>query len=172
MIVEGTGQVGNRIEQNDEIAAQFTLWRGQGSNVITGDLLILPVEESILYVQPVYLESEQGGLPFAEFRRVVVVFGDRIEWAPSLDEAIALVFGDGTGAPTEPTEPTEPGGPVGGEVAELLQQAAEAFDRARTALQAGDLAGYQRFIEEAERLVEQALELAASVPEAGFASVS
>ena len=170
VIVEGTGQVGNRIEQDDEIAGQFTLWRGQGSNVILGDLLVLPIEESIIYVQPVYLESEQGGLPFAEFRRAVVVYGDRVEWAPTLDEAMALAFGSGTEAQDGTTPPTEP--PIDGEVAALLQEAATAFDRARTALQAGDLAGYQRFIEEAERLVEEALDKAAAAPQARAALIS
>ncbi len=165
VIVEGTGQVGNRIEQDDEIAGQFTLWRGQGSNVILGDLLVLPVEESIIYVQPVYLESEQGGLPFAEFRRAVVVYGDRVEWAPSLDEAMALVFGDGTQAPIGPTDPpSEP--PVDREVAQLLTEAAEAFNQANAALRAGDLAGYQRLVEEAQRLVEEALEKAGAAPQA------
>ena len=72
-LVEGTGQVGNRIDQDDEISQQFTLWRGQGSSVVLGDMLVVPIGESVLYVQPVYLEAEQGGLP--EFRRVVVVHG-------------------------------------------------------------------------------------------------
>ncbi len=170
VIVEGTGQVGNRIEQDDEIATQFTLWRGQGSNVILGDLLVLPVETSILYVQPVYLESEQGGLPFAEFRRAVVVYGDRVEWAPSLDEAMTLVFGGGTAGPTTPSEPST-GPSLDTEVAQLLSQAAAAFDQAQTALQAGDLAGYQRYIQEAERLVRDALARAGAPPEASLVSI-
>ncbi|MFP3915210.1 MAG: UPF0182 family protein, partial [Actinomycetota bacterium] len=83
-LVGGTGQIGDRIQQNDEIAEQFTLWSQQGSQVIRGDILVVPIEESIVYVQPIYLQSEEAG-GFPEFRRVVVVYGDRIEWAPSLD---------------------------------------------------------------------------------------
>jgi len=148
-LVEGTGQVGDRIEQNDEISSQFTLWRGQGSEILLGDMLVVPVEESILYVQPVYLEAQQGGLP--EFRRVVVVHRDRIEWGSTLDEALALIFGESVGPPDDgPEVPAE-------DVMQLLEQAQAAFERANTALRAGNLAEYQRLIEEAESLVEQAI---------------
>ncbi len=151
--VEGGGQVGERIDQDDEISAQFTLWRGQGSDVVLGDMLVVPVEESIMYIQPVFLAAESGGLP--EFRRVIVVYADRIEWADGLDEALGLVFGS---IPTD--------GAPAGDVEALLQAAATAFDRARTALTQGDLAEYQRLVDEAERLVRQAADLLASTTSA------
>ena len=163
-LVEGTGQVGNRIDQDDEISQQFTLWRGQGSSVVLGDMLVVPVDESVLYVQPVYLEAEQGGLP--EFRRVVVVHGDDIEWDDSLEGALAKIFGsadsvapvpddqpDGEEAVPEPDETV----PLSQTVKELLSEASDTFDRANEALRSGDLAGYQRLIEEAAALVERAL---------------
>ena len=161
-LVEGTGQVGNRIDQDDEISQQFTLWRGQGSSVVLGDMLVVPVDESVLYVQPVYLEAEQGGLP--EFRRVVVVHGDDIEWDDTLDGALAKIFGSAGAAPQpadeeeDPSAPTpEDPAPISGDVGELLSDASDAFDRANDALRDGDLAEYQRLIEEAARLVEEAL---------------
>ena len=163
-LVEGTGQVGNRIDQDDEISQQFTLWRGQGSSVVLGDMLVVPIGESVLYVQPVYLEAEQGGLP--EFRRVVVVHGDDIEWDDTLDGALAKIFGsadlaapapdddvDDPGAAPDPDEPA----PLPRTVRDLLSDASDAFDRANEALRSGDLAEYQRLIEEAARLVERAL---------------
>ncbi|HEY7703809.1 MAG TPA: UPF0182 family protein [Acidimicrobiia bacterium] len=147
--VFGTGQVNNQIEADDEIAEQFSLWRGKGSAVIRGDMLVVPVDDSILYVQPVYLEAEAGTNAIPQFQRVIVVFGERIEWGETLDEALALVFG---------TEPAGPEEPSNDQVETLLRLASARFDQAQQALAAGDLAGYQQAIEEARDLVEQALE--------------
>jgi uncharacterized membrane protein (UPF0182 family) len=117
-----------------------------------------------MYIQPIFLEAEGGGIP--EFRRVVVVYGDQVEWADTLDGALELVFGDGAGPePSEPSEPSEPG-PDGDTVAELLEQAAAAFAAADQALTQGDLAEYQRLIDEAERLVEEAQSILADSVEA------
>jgi uncharacterized membrane protein (UPF0182 family) len=69
--VDGTEQVGQRIDQDAEISEQFTLWDNQGSTVIKGDLLIVPIEDSLMYIQPIFLAAEGGGIP--EFRRVIVV---------------------------------------------------------------------------------------------------
>ncbi len=160
-LVEGTGQVGNRIDQDDEISQQFTLWRGQGSAVVLGDMLVVPVDESVLYVQPVYLEAESGGLP--EFRRVVVVHGDDIEWDNTLEGALAKIFGsDDRPAPApedreEGVDETDEQVPLSSAVIELLSQASDAFEGANEALVKGDLAEYQRLIDEAARLVQRAL---------------
>lgn len=156
--VEGGGQVGQRIDQDDVISAQFTLWRGQGSDVVLGDMLVLPIEQSMMYVQTVFLAAQDGGLP--EFRRVIVVYGNVIEWAENLPDALSLVFG---AAPVvsddDPTIDT---------IEEVLSAAATAFDQARTALANGDLAGYQRWFEEAEQLVKEATELLSAAPEASL----
>jgi hypothetical protein len=149
--VDGTEQIGQRIDQDGEISEQFTLWDNQGSKVIKGDLLVVPIEDSLLYIQPIFLEAEGGGIP--EFRRVIVVHGDQVEWAQSLDLALQQVFGAGTGGePVDPAPPT----PGGDTVAELLSEAAAAFDRAAEALTAGDLAEYQRWVNEAQDLIEEA----------------
>jgi uncharacterized membrane protein (UPF0182 family) len=167
-LVDGTEQIGQRIDQDAEISEQFTLWDNQGSKVIKGDLLVVPIEDSIVYIQPIFLEAEGGGIP--EFRRVIVVYGDQVEWSETLDGALELVFGDEVGpGPSEPTEPTEPG-PDGDTVAELLQQAAAAFAAADQALTEGDLAEYQRLIDEAERLVEEAQALLEDSVDAGVES--
>jgi hypothetical protein len=165
-LVDGTEQVGQRIDQDAEISEQFTLWDNQGSRVIKGDLLVVPIEDSIVYIQPIFLEAEGGGIP--EFRRVIVVYGEQVEWAETLDGALELVFGDGVGG--EPSEPTEPPPPGGGDVADLLAQAAEAFAAADQALTQGDLAEYQRLIDEAERLVDEAQALLEDSVEAGVRS--
>ena len=163
-LVEGTGQVGNRIDQDDEISQQFTLWRGQGSSVVLGDMLVVPIDEEVLYVQPVYLEAEQGGLP--EFRRVVVVHGDDIEWDDTLEGALAKIFGTDDSPAPATDDQKEPEGPApepepsitGSEtVQQLLSDASEAFDRANQALRSGNLSEYQRLIDRAAQLVEEAL---------------
>jgi hypothetical protein len=155
-VVEGPGQVGDRIEQDGEIAQQFTLWDQRGSNVVKGDLLVVPIEDSILYIQPIFLEAEDGGLP--EFQRVVAVYGDRIEWATSLDDAIALALGETpTTEPEGPSEPGEPEEPPTGTIEELLALATELLAQADDALRAGNLGEYQRLVNEARRLIEDAV---------------
>jgi len=144
-VVDGPGQVANRINQNSEISQQVTLWNAKGSGIVFGSLLVVPIKDSIMYVQPVYLEAEQGGLP--EFRRVIVVYKDAIEWRPTLADAIDAVFGSGGGQTQPGTEAT---------VDQLLQQASDAFGAAEEALKAGDLAGYQQNVEKARGLIEQA----------------
>lgn len=152
-LVEGTGQVGARINQDPVISPQLTLLGQEGSRVLFGDMLVVPIEDSILYVMPIYLASDDSSaLP--EFRQVVVVFGDTIRWDTTLDGALALVFGEGVGD-VVPGDPVPPG--LDGTIEELLAGAADAFDRANAALRRGDLAEYQRLIEEAERLINQAL---------------
>jgi uncharacterized membrane protein (UPF0182 family) len=148
-LVDGTEQVGQRIEQDAEISQQFTLWDSIGSEVIKGDLLVVPIEESVLYVQPIFLQAEGGGFP--EFRRVAVVFGDRVEWADTLDGALSLVFDAPIGG--EDPDEVDDDIPDAETVAGLVEQAAEAFANADAALAAGDLAQYQRWVNEAERLV-------------------
>lgn len=148
--VAGIAQVAARIESDPDIAAQFTLWRNRGSRAIQGDIMIVPIGDSLIYIQPVFLEAEAGGLP--EFERVIVIYGERIEWGVSLQSTLELVFaGSGGGGEPEP--------PVAGDAAELLAAAADAFTQADLALRAGDLAGYQQLVEQARSLVEQAREL-------------
>lgn len=161
-LVDGAEQAGLRIEQDGDIAQQLSLWRGEGSDVIKGDLLVVPIEESIIYLQPFFLE-EQGGA-FPEFRRVAVVYADRVEWADSLDGALELVFGTVTDEgeivePTEPTEPTEPG--TVATIEELLAQVDAAFARADAALRNGDLAAYQDAVNEARRIHSEIVDLLA-----------
>ncbi|HEY7565501.1 MAG TPA: UPF0182 family protein [Acidimicrobiia bacterium] len=156
--VNGIAQIAARIEQDPDISQQFTLWRSRGSTVIQGDITIVPIGDSLLYVQPVFLEAEGGGLP--QFERVIVTYGERIEWGTSLPTVLTVLFGEDVG----PDEPVEP--PTDGDATALLERAEQAFADAEAALRAGDLAGYQRLVEEARALVQQALELLGSGTEA------
>ena len=124
---------------------------------------MVPIEESVLYFQPIYLEEEGGAFP--EFRRVAVVFGDRVEWADSLDGALELVFGTADIEGDEPVAPPDTGDDS--TLEELIAEADAAFVNANSALQRGDLAGYQRWVDEAERILQ---EMAALVNETTDAS--
>ncbi|MGQ0847979.1 MAG: UPF0182 family membrane protein [Actinomycetota bacterium] len=157
--VAGIEQVALRIEADPDISSQFTLWRNRGSRVIQGDIMIIPVGNSQLYVQPVFLEAEGGGLP--QFERVVVVHGEQIDWGASVDGVLASLFGEEAG--TEPEQPP----PSEADLAGLLEAADAAFTQADAALRSGDLARYQQLVEQARALLGQALELVAGGAEAG-----
>jgi uncharacterized membrane protein (UPF0182 family) len=154
--IDGPGQVGARINQDPEIASQFTLFNQQGSRLILGNMLVVPIEDSILYVQPVYLQGEENALP--EFKRVVVVYQDRQpQMRETLDEALAAVFGEGiTVSDAAPGDDVD-GGVLPSDVQELLEQAQAAFEEADAALREGDLATYGEKVEEAESLIAEAL---------------
>ena len=157
--IDGPGQVGNFINQNPIISAEFTLLGQTGSRVIQGNMLVIPIEESLLYVQPVYIsaddEGNSGGIP--EFKRVVVSFDGQIEMRDTLEEALEAIFGESTGA-EGPGEP--PTGTVDEQVAQLLQRAADAFAAADAALRRGDIVTWAEKIEEAQEAVEEAARLA------------
>ena len=90
-LVFGPQQVVARINQDQVIAPQITLWNQQGSQVIQGTLMVIPIEESLIYVRPLYLRAQAGRIP--ELTRVIVAYQNRIVMEPTLDQAIARLFG-------------------------------------------------------------------------------
>jgi uncharacterized membrane protein (UPF0182 family) len=152
--IDGPQQVRNIINQDPVVSPQISLLNQQGSHVVFGDLLVVPVEDGFLYVQPVFVESNQGGTVIPELKKVVVVHGQTVTISDSLVNALAASFGE---AP--PAGPGEP--PTGGlTVQQLLNQALRHFAKAEQLLRQGDLAGYQREIDLGQQLVQQAQELA------------
>jgi uncharacterized membrane protein (UPF0182 family) len=149
-LVFGPRQIVNRINQDTEIARQVSLWDQRGSEVIRGDLLVIPIEESLLYVQPLYLRAEGGRIP--ELKRVVVAYQNRVVMRETLDDGLAQLFGETTG-PKRPTTPavatdtatTDPG---------VSALAAEARRRYEAALQAQREIDWARYGEEMRRLGE------------------
>ena len=95
-LIYGPMQVEALIDQNTEISRQLTLWDQRGSRVIRGNLLVVPIDHSLLYVEPVYLVAEQNELP--QLKRVIVAHGDRVAMEPTLERALAALFG----APARP----------------------------------------------------------------------
>jgi hypothetical protein len=169
--VVGPGQVEGFINQDPEISAQRSLWDQQGSEVILGNLLVVPIEAQLLYVQPLYLQSDQTQLP--QLKRVIVFYrtpgteGQNdarqvVAMAPTLGEALAKAFGGrlsggtggtaggaggATGGGTGGGTGGATGGAVGAQAQELIARANAQFDAAQQALKAGDFAEYGRQIE-------------------------
>ncbi len=149
-LVYGPSQIVGRINQEAEISKQLTLWGQGGSSVIRGSLLVIPVEESVLYIQPLYLAAASDrSLP--ELKRVIVAYGNRIAMEETLDLSLARIFGGSTA-------------PIGAQVAEtdglrqesesvqsLIRGAVETYNRAQEALKQGD---WTRYGQETRRLGE------------------
>ena len=145
-VVYGPAQIEARIDQNPGISAQFSLWEGAGSEVIRGNLLMIPIGESFLFIEPVYLQAESSRIP--ELKRVVVANGDNIALEPTFERALDVVFGrvassvPGTDGSLTP-QPSDGGddesgaaAPVApsGDFGELLRQAQDAADAAQAEL--------------------------------------
>ncbi|MSQ06589.1 MAG: UPF0182 family protein [Dehalococcoidia bacterium] len=115
--VDGPSQVEARIENDQEVSQQFTLWEGAGSRIIRGQLLVIPIADAILYVEPLYLRSE--GLAFPELKKVIIADASRLVMADTIDQGLAYLTG---GAPTAAAS----GGPVpAGEELERMKQSVE-----------------------------------------------
>lgn len=170
--VFGPTQVASQINTTSAIAERLTLLDQQGSDVIQGNLQLVPIEESILYIRPIYIQAAEGGTTFPQLRFVVAFYAGDAVMATTLDGALAQLFEDVEAPPEEetPDDPTgeEPGEPAIDEtVAELLAQAQEAFEAAQAALEAGDLATYQTEINRMGELIDQAIALQQGDGEAG-----
>lgn len=140
-LVFGPAQIVNRIEQDTEVSQQISLWDQRGSQVVRGELLVIPIEESLIYVQPLYLRAQGGKIP--ELKRVVVAHESRVAMAETLEAGLARLFG---GAGTAAARAAEPAAPTGesasAATARLIQEAQQAYNRARAALRNEDLAAY------------------------------
>lgn len=102
-LIDGPLQIEARIDQNSQLSSQFTLWNQQGSKVLRGHLLVIPIGRSLLFVEPVYLRAESSPMP--ELRLVVVATQDRLGYGQSFDEALTNLIGDSARPPTaEKTE--------------------------------------------------------------------
>jgi uncharacterized membrane protein (UPF0182 family) len=145
-VIFGPEQVFARINNDPVVSQQVNLWSQQQSKVIWGNTLIVPIDESLLYVQPIYLQAEGSSLP--ELKRVVAVVGERIRMANTLSDALGAIFGAEPGGGDEP--------PSTRSVLVLIQRALDADRLAQEALRAGDFAEYGRQQERMRRFLRQA----------------
>jgi uncharacterized protein len=159
-LVYGPRQLDARITQDPVISQQISLWNQQGSRVLRGSMLAIPIEDSLIYVQPLYLSAEQGALP--ELRRVIVAFGNQIAMEPTLEQSLQRIFGGR--ARSEETQAQKPGDgkpapTVSGALAGLVQRAWETWQRGQDAIKRGDWTAYgqaQKQLEETLRQLREA----------------
>jgi uncharacterized protein len=147
-LVYGPRQVVARINQDQTISPVITLWNQQGSQVLWGTLMVIPIEESLIYVRPLYLKGSGGQIP--ELRRVVVAYQNQIVMEPTLDAALVRLFGGGAPPPAAPPSGTSTQAPSAAAPAATMPSTATAaaaearahYDRAIEAQRAGDWAKY------------------------------
>jgi len=152
LLTYGPMQIEARIDQDPDISQLITLWSQSGSDVLRGNTLVIPIEDSILYVEPLYLEAtEQGTLP--QLQRVIVSYGDRLTMQDTLDEALDELFGAGATGPSVPGDGTgdgtgEPPIDLPESAEEKLSEIADLFQKAQDALAGGNLGLYQQYIDQ------------------------
>ena len=145
-LVYGPFQIEALINQNTYISQQLSLWNQMGSRVIRGNLLVIPIENSILYVSPLYLRAEQGQLP--ELKRVIAAYGDHVVMEETLAGALSALFG---GAPPPPA--VAPGA-IAGPTEDRVRQALDHYNQAIERLKSGDWAGFGTELDAMRGLLE------------------
>ena len=161
-LIYGPRQIDTRIDQDPEISQQLTLWNQEGSEVFRGDLLVIPVDQSLLYVEPIYLQARGagdgsgGGIP--ELRRVIVSYDDTIVMETTLEQALNQIFGEAV-EPAQATTPPPITAPAGTELTttsrrQQVEAALRAYQASQAALQSGDWEAYGQAQAELGQLLE------------------
>lgn len=165
--VYGTEQIEAQIDQNTEISKEFTLWNSSGTTYRRGNLFVIPINTSVLYVEPVYLEAQNSSIP--EVKRIIMVYKDQIAYGETLADCIINLFGydmnadstvkpddssiiDGGGSEDEGGESDVPEAMT---QAELIAKAQEAFTNAQEAQQQGNWAAYGTYLDQLEDYLNQ-----------------
>jgi len=164
-LIDGPLQIEARIDQNAQLSAQFTLWNQQGSHVIRGHLLVIPVGRSLMYVEPVYLQAVQSPMP--ELRLVVLATQERLAYGLTFEEAMLSLFGEAGKTPTAEKPPAAGEKPVEGQpkpsasptpaesVSQLINRAIQEFDDYQRLTAQGKLAEAGQKLEQHKRTLEE-----------------
>jgi uncharacterized membrane protein (UPF0182 family) len=149
-LIYGPKQIDARINQDSFISQQLTLWNQRGSEVIRGSLLVIPIEKSLLYVQPLFLAADKAGLP--ELKRVIVAFGDEVVMEENLELALQRLFGGRRAAAVVAGGST---GVPGAPAASLAKEAMGAYEKAMHLQRQGDWAGYGEALRTLEGILKR-----------------
>ncbi len=154
-LVYGPSQIESRINQDPEISKQITLWNQGGSRVIWGSLLVIPVEQSLLYVQPLYLAAESGGVP--ELKRVLVSYGKNIAMEETLEKSLGAIFGGTVQSQQAETvnQAAAAQVPESASVKNLISDANRQFEKAQEELTKKNWAGYGAAMNEVQRILKE-----------------
>jgi len=156
--IYGPMQIENKIDSDEYISKEFSLWNQQGSDVIRGNLLTIPIEDSLLYIEPIYLKaSTENSLP--EVKRVIVGYDDKIVMEPTLEESLNKIFGGKTEVPEIPIKPELDVPLEEGTIVSLIARANDVFKRAQKAQREGDWAEYGRLIDELDSILKRLNEI-------------
>jgi uncharacterized membrane protein (UPF0182 family) len=162
-VIFGPRQIAARISQDQVIAPQITLWNQQGSEVIQGTLLVIPIEESLIYIRPLYLRAANGNIP--ELKRVIVAYQNQIVMEETLAAALDRLV-PGAARPRPPAAPQDPGAPPvepegrqtpppSANADALSQQARTHYPRAMQAQRDGNWALYGEEIKKLGEVLER-----------------
>lgn len=150
--VYGPMQIEALIDQNPEISKEFSLWSSAGTSYSRGNLFVIPIEDSLLYVEPVYLEANKESIP--EVKRVIVVYNDQISYEATLTEALESLFGD-TNISSNKGETISKNSDEQMSQSELIEAAADAYEKAQSAMQKGDWASYGDYLDKLEKYLNE-----------------
>jgi len=148
-VVYGPMQVEAMIDQNPEISKEFSLWNSSGSKYSRGNMFVIPIEDSLLYVEPVYLEASNESIP--EVKRVIVAYGDQIAYKSTLAEALNELFGEGSANESSPSDSSDKASSDNLSQTEIIKRAQEAFDKAEDAQKNGNWAKYGEYLNELDK---------------------
>ena len=156
--IYGPEQIEAQIDQNTEISKEFSLWNSSGTKYRRGNMFIIPINTSVLYVEPVYLEAQNSSIP--EVKRIIMAYDDEIAYEETLAECLVSLFGDGAeeGVSGQGTgDPSDDGQQSSGEMSqtELIAAAAAAYENATEAQKKGDWAGYGKYMDELEKYLNK-----------------
>ena len=149
-LIYGPKQIDARINQDSFISQQLTLWNQRGSEVIRGSLLVIPIEKSLLYVQPLFLAADKAGLP--ELKRVIVAFGDQVVMEENLELALQRLFG-GKKASAAVEAAVMPGPKAS--PAQLAKEAMSIYEKAINLQRQGNWAGYGEELRKLEQVLKR-----------------
>jgi uncharacterized membrane protein (UPF0182 family) len=152
-LVFGPFQIEARMNQNTTISQQLSLWNQMGSRVIRGNLHVIPIENSILYVSPLYLRAETGQIP--ELKRVIAAYGDQVVMEETLGAALAALFREPGGGSLGPPST---GPPTPALDADQTRGALSHYDRAIERLKAGDWSGFGAELDKLQQILRQSVE--------------
>ncbi|HAR64295.1 MAG: UPF0182 family protein [Candidatus Margulisiibacteriota bacterium] len=149
----GPTQIESRIDQDTYISQQLTLWGQKGSTIIRGNILIIPIENSLVYVEPLYLQATASNLP--QLKRVIVAYGDNVVMETDLEKAIAKVFGNIPITENVAVQTTGNVVTASPEYERLAKQALDNYNEALEKQKSGDWAGYGESLRKLRNVLEQ-----------------
>ncbi|MEN3329670.1 MAG: uncharacterized protein V7638_4477 [Acidobacteriota bacterium] len=154
-LIDGPIQIEARIDQNAQLSAQFSLWNQQGSRVIRGHLLVIPLGRSLMFVEPVYLQAERSPMP--ELRLVVLATQEKLGYGQTFGEAMNSLFGEAAvkAAPQEPNQPTPQQPTPAADLQQLINRAIQEFEDYQRLTSQGKLGEAGQKLEQHKRTLEE-----------------